>query len=86
MAHQKKTIITAENKTMNYKSAAIRLWKMLDDIDTYSDVAKDNDKVYRRLVEAKQQERFAIMQSDGYSLFSIDDEVVVDYHKGSDHI
>ena len=32
---------------MNYKQAAIKLWQILDDIDSYSDMAKDDDKFYR---------------------------------------
>lgn len=70
---------------MNYKQAAIRLWQMLDDIDTYSDMAKGDDKFYRKLVERKQRERMKVMVSDGYSLLSLDGEVV-EYHPGSDHI
>jgi len=51
---------------MNYKEAAIKLWELLDDIDTASDQAKDNDQAYRHYVEKRQSERFKIMTSDGY--------------------
>lgn len=54
---------------MNYKEAAIKLWELLDDIDTASDQAKDNDQAYRHYVEKRQSERFKIMTSDGYDLY-----------------
>lgn len=53
----------------DYRVAAIKLWNMLDDIDTYSDLAKSNDKFYRELVENKQKERMNVFKSDGYNLF-----------------
>ena len=55
---------------MNYKRAAIQLWQIIDDIDTYSDLAKDNDVLYRKLVNKKQGERHAILVTDGYDLFT----------------
>lgn len=69
----------------DFKQMSIDLWQIIDDIDTYSDLAKDNDKMYRSLIVAKVKERFGIMKSDGYSLFNTDGEVV-DYHEGSDWI
>ena len=68
---------------MTYKEQAIKLWQMLDDIDTYSDMAKGDEKLYRSLVERKQRERFRVFRSDGYSLFDMEGNVV-DYHEGSD--
>ena len=65
----------------DYKEIAIKLWKMIDDIDTYSDQAKENDKAYRKAVEKKVRDRFDLIQSDGYSLFVGD--VVVEDHPGS---
>ena len=53
----------------NYRSAAIELWSLLDDIDTASDMAKDNDKWYRGRVELLQRKRFDTFTSNGYNLF-----------------
>lgn len=47
------------------------LWKLLDDIDTASDIAKGNDALYRKLVEARQKKRHERITSDGYSLFMV---------------
>jgi hypothetical protein len=46
------------------------LWQLLDDIDTATDMAKDNDKWYRALVEMIQGKRHQRVTSDGYSLFA----------------
>lgn len=45
------------------------LWQLLDDIDTASDMAKDNDEWYRARVEIIQGKRHQRITSDGYSLF-----------------
>ena len=47
------------------------LWSLLDDIDTASDIAKADDKLYRAMVEAMQSRRFERVTSDGYSLFMV---------------
>lgn len=47
------------------------LWGLLDDIDTASDIAKDNDKLYRNMVEVMQARRRERVISDGYSLFMV---------------
>lgn len=48
----------------------VKLWSIIDDIDTYGDMAKSDDKLYRSLVERKQRTRFETgITSDGYSLF-----------------
>ena len=54
---------------MDFKKAAIDLWQIIDDIDTYSDMAKGNDKAFRDAVEKKVRQRFDILISDGYDLF-----------------
>lgn len=46
------------------------LWRLLDDIDTASDMAKANDKWYRARVEMIQGKRHQRITSDGYSLFA----------------
>jgi hypothetical protein len=52
-----------------WKDRAEKLWQIIDDIDTYSDMAKGDEKLYRSLVERKQKTRFDILTSDGYDLF-----------------
>lgn len=44
------------------------LWALLDDIDTASDAAKGNDKLYRQMVEVLQRRRFEVGSTDGYSI------------------
>ena len=44
------------------------LYTLLDDIDTISDIAKDNDKLYRKLVEKVQQKKSLVADTDGYTL------------------
>jgi hypothetical protein len=46
-----------------------KLWDIIDDIDTASDMAKFDDKWYRRKVESLQSKRFYYVTSDGYELF-----------------
>ena len=50
------------------------LWDIIDDIDTSSDMAKADDKWYRRRVEFLQRKRFDYVTSDGYKLFIKPDE------------
>ena len=47
------------------------LWKIIDDIDTASDAAKNNDKAFRSIVEAQQGKRHLHITSDGYNLFMV---------------
>ena len=44
------------------------LFGLLDDIDSASDQAKGNDKVYRRWVEAILKRRFEVATTDGYEV------------------
>jgi hypothetical protein len=46
------------------------LWSIIDDIDTYSDMAKADDKLYRSLVERRQKDRYndTGISTDGYTL------------------
>ena len=45
------------------------LWDILDDIDTASDMAKENDAWYRKRVEALQKKRWDTMiTTDGHKL------------------
>lgn len=46
-----------------------QLWDVIDDIDTYSDMAKADDKLYRSLVERRQKDRWKTgITTDGQTL------------------
>ena len=46
-----------------------QLWAIIDDIDTYGDIAKSDDKLYRSMVERRQKERWGTgITTDGYTL------------------
>jgi hypothetical protein len=47
-----------------------KLWNIIDDIDTYGDMAKADEKLYRSLVERRQRTRFKEtgISTDGYTL------------------
>lgn len=49
---------------MDDKEVIYRLWRLLDNIDTYSDVAKSDDKLYRKLVEAEQKDRWLVLDQE----------------------
>jgi len=56
-------------ETMSDEEIIKYLWGIIDDIDTYSDVAKSDDKLYRGLVERKQKDRWKLpIECDGYSI------------------
>jgi hypothetical protein len=40
------------------KSTINELWAIIDDIDSYGDLAKDDDKLFRKLVERRQLDRW----------------------------
>lgn len=44
--------------------AAVKLWALLDDIDTASDVAKGDDKLYREICDRIQRRRFDVMSGE----------------------
>jgi hypothetical protein len=51
------------------KNIIEKLWKIIDDIDTASDMFKNNNQIYRNYVERKVDERFTTgVKTDGYSL------------------
>ena len=51
------------------KEKSIILWKLLDEIDTVSDMVKSDDQAYRMMVELLVTKRFKVFTSDGYELF-----------------
>jgi hypothetical protein len=66
-------------KEDKYKFLIGKLWNIVDDIDTYSDVAKSDDMLYRQLVEMKQRERWELV---GISL----NKDVLEYNLGAIHL
>jgi hypothetical protein len=46
--------------TMSKEEIIEKLWQIIDDIDTYSDMAKSDDKLYRGLVERRQKDRWKL--------------------------
>jgi len=64
--------ITEEEKTMldgSAKGVIEFLWKIIDDIDTASDMAKGDDEWYRKRVEHLQSKRWhSGITTDGYDL------------------
>lgn len=45
------------------------LWSIIDDIDSYGDLAKGDDKLFRGLVERRQKDRWKTgITTDGYTL------------------
>jgi hypothetical protein len=55
-----------ENK---YREIITFLFDIIDDIDTYDDIAKEDDKLYRNLVRKAQARRWEIgITCDGYKL------------------
>ena len=43
---------------------SLRLWMLLDDVDTADDIAKSDDAVYRSLCRQAHQKRWAVMTGD----------------------
>ena len=58
-----------EAEVMRLREIIEKLWVVLDDIDTYSDMAKADDKLYRSLVERRQKDRWGTrINCDGHKL------------------
>lgn len=51
---------------MNWQLKAVQLWRLLDDLDTFDDVARADDKMYRELAQALHQRRWSIMTGQEY--------------------
>ena len=43
------------------REKSVRLWMLLDDIDTADDIAKFDDKLYRRICQSHQKKRWDIL-------------------------
>lgn len=46
------------------REKSLRLWMLLDDVDTADDIAKSDDAVYRNLCRQAHQKRWAVMTGD----------------------
>lgn len=58
-----------EAEVMLLREIIEKLWVVIDDIDTYSDMAKADDKLYRSLVERRQKDRWGTrINCDGHKL------------------
>ena len=58
-------------QSVNQEPVALieQLWNIIDDIDTYGDMAKADDKLFRELVERRQKDRWKTgITTDGYTL------------------
>ena len=54
------------------RNVAGKLWDIIDEIDTTSDIAKENDEWYRKRVEHLQKRRWETgITTDGYNLFRV---------------
>jgi hypothetical protein len=51
-----------------FKEAAVRLWQLLDDIDSLDDGCRGNDPAFRELVREKIQKRYQFAEADGYAI------------------
>ena len=62
-------VAALEAEVMQLREIIEKLWVVIDDIDTYSDMAKADDKLYRSLVERRQKDRWGTrINCDGYKL------------------
>ena len=57
----------------DYKTAAERLWDILDDIDTLSDSMKPEQTAFYQAVMEWVAKRHSILKSDGYELTPVED-------------
>jgi hypothetical protein len=46
------------------RDKTLRLWMLLDDVDTAGDIAKADDKLYRELCEQYQRKRWEVLSGD----------------------
>jgi hypothetical protein len=53
----------------DWRTATLTLWRLLDDIDTCDDAARENDAAFRSMVRKYAQQRNLVLESlDGYTL------------------
>lgn len=68
---QTQTPLSAFNEVDKLREKVEFLWKLLDDIDTVTDMSKDNSGAYRSMVKYILQKRHTVVTSDAYNLFVV---------------
>ena len=62
-------MVTQTERIAELENTIKKLWKIIDDIDTAGDIAKGDNVVYRKLVQAHQKKRWETgITTDGYVL------------------
>ncbi len=61
--------LTKDEQIEEWRGRAYRLWDMLDDIDTYADMAKGDRESFFTATLKKVKQRFRTLDSDGHELF-----------------
>ena len=61
----------SELKELKEDSIQAKLWKLLDDIDTASDMFKPEQTPFYKYIMKKAEERFKHITSDGYKLYKL---------------
>lgn len=77
-----------DKQLKKYKNMIIKLWELLDDIGTASDIFKPKIQNYERYINKKCQERYNIIKSDGYKLLFDEinkEDVKIEVNKISDY-
>ncbi len=63
--------------TKSYHDVAKRLYSLLDDIDSAGDIAKNDDALYRGIVERTQSKKGVfVISCDGYTVRLVDDSML----------
>lgn len=60
--------MTIELPDVDYRGIAFSLFEIIDDIDTASDIAKGDDKLYRRLVGHRVKDVINFVECDGINV------------------
>jgi len=60
--------MTIEISDVDYHGIALSLFEIIDDIDTVSDIAKGDDKLYRRLVSQRVKAVAKYVECDGMNV------------------
>lgn len=67
-------IVDEEMTLEKWKAMAEKMWNLLDDIDTASDMFHPPKNGFYKYTMAKAEIRFKLMGSDGYKLFPVKGE------------
>lgn len=61
------------NAISRERQRAMRLWDILDDIDTLDDACREHDAAFRKRVREHVHRRFEHFKSDGHTLYPRED-------------